>query len=1584
MQAVARKGVYVSEPADCALTETVLIKTNPLKMSAHMAVIEAIMNLFLKEACGDGKILESVRRFSKDPEEPGEPGELPLYWINQSCQALRVKLEDEKEENIRELPKFNKLQDISDLSDGIALTSVISLYCPDDFSWTEISFQDPTNVADCLRNIQLLQKFISETLPYNFCHLTTEDIFYMHNSIKLNMECMIADMFTTLELLGLSIVQLPGVKKDKIIQFQSLDSSSRFQSKPSSGEEQNFVVQKGRMIPTLSSVAQSHRSLSPGSELGQKERLNQDTKSEERGETDTPSLIKSNSTLDLGRSMQPAGRPSERSEQTSVTSYAGRRSRRNSTNDNQSQISLENIGGSMDNLSVIGRNPDKELRVHSGKKNEIMATPQRRGSANQQTFDIRKYGNGVERGDDVFLDNKELDAMEKLELNNSAHVDASSPLSPSSNNYAEKKTSFADLRKKSNMQNQFATSGIHITYTEGEEKENLPKKKSFDREKMFTENNPYSAQSPVDSSNEEMNDKLNSVRLKLEERRKRIEEERRKMDALMMRQKDTNNDESFGARTNYPGDRSERRSLDSENSSPSKILLNKNEDPNDPYSKSLLHMNDHISEMSNNLQRLAAQQTQIQQMMQRSPQQQQQQQPQSAYPPHPMDPQPYYAPSPEQGNPTQRRTWGQPQPISFAPAGGMGYDRPGWTGGHVPPSRPYSYDGSYGGYDQYMPRDQWGNPLPPAPIYGGSGYNMYNNGQQPYMPHPPYTTNNQYPSQYIPPTYPNMSPNPIRSGTNLPTTPQKSVPFRLHDSPSVEKELSPEGPHTSTPNPFTRQLSRDLVDSKLPAVVPRKLHAPVPAPAMDDMAPQNISFIESASDIEDVSPTPRKSSGSDESRTDGSLTDRLARLSLTRGDKTYRVQLHADGREPTTVQETSPTAWKNTNRPTISSTFKERRRGSNESGTGPMSLSGPNSLPSSAIQNKMTDEEVETLNNMKTELLNETGDPSKGFVISFDDDPKVKPKPVLKERKFSKRTPKEDPSSSDPVMIMLDMNEDLDSDHRDSSIRDKSGNRKNFREDFPTKYSGSAHWNSYDTDELTSPSENIIPKFNVDPDIPLEPMVELNDLSDSDSARATGLIIGDTMLAAGDDSTPNEMAKKKEKIMMQSLRRKQQAEENKIKREEKARLKKEEEAWKAEEQQRKKEEDARRKEEILKHHKMKKEQEKAEEEGRHFPSPISAKPIPKISHANNVKKTRPKVLGLDRNRKIQNSTSDLSHLGGSSLELRRSESRGSVNDSYDKPPTSRSTMSLATMGSRGQSGGGSRSYLPKKNPTPDPYGDSSPRSSRYDRQSRSASQPRGKRDSSVSSAYGAIDKGNRNDSFRGSRESLVSRRTYTARRGSNSSLYEDEDEYYYGGSLRDLSYSGHKGRRKSSSVSYLGPGSLPSRQRRGGDFDDGASDISSTASGWSAYGYRTGGSRLGNYREPSTKSNRPIVLNAIEHVVFPGVVNQETRYRVIEEIDACDCPHFLILFRDTKCQFRGLYAYYPDTEEVFKIYGTGPKQVTEKMFEKFFKYNSGGKKFTQIHTKSLTVTIDAFTIHNSLWLGKKAKLPDRRSMAMVV
>ena len=36
IQALARKGVFVTEPSDCSLTETVLIQTTPLKMVSEL------------------------------------------------------------------------------------------------------------------------------------------------------------------------------------------------------------------------------------------------------------------------------------------------------------------------------------------------------------------------------------------------------------------------------------------------------------------------------------------------------------------------------------------------------------------------------------------------------------------------------------------------------------------------------------------------------------------------------------------------------------------------------------------------------------------------------------------------------------------------------------------------------------------------------------------------------------------------------------------------------------------------------------------------------------------------------------------------------------------------------------------------------------------------------------------------------------------------------------------------------------------------------------------------------------------------------------------------------------------------------------------------------------------------------------------------------------------------------------------------------------------------------------------------------------------------------------------------------------
>ena len=95
VQALARKGVYVAEPSDCALTETVLIQTTPLKMTAHMAVMEALMSLFVKEHVTPERVVSGIRRFSKMEAVPGDQEEALLMWINQSCQALRDRVDRE-------------------------------------------------------------------------------------------------------------------------------------------------------------------------------------------------------------------------------------------------------------------------------------------------------------------------------------------------------------------------------------------------------------------------------------------------------------------------------------------------------------------------------------------------------------------------------------------------------------------------------------------------------------------------------------------------------------------------------------------------------------------------------------------------------------------------------------------------------------------------------------------------------------------------------------------------------------------------------------------------------------------------------------------------------------------------------------------------------------------------------------------------------------------------------------------------------------------------------------------------------------------------------------------------------------------------------------------------------------------------------------------------------------------------------------------------------------------------------------------------------------------------------------------------
>ncbi|XP_059406031.1 calmodulin-regulated spectrin-associated protein 1-B isoform X2 [Carassius carassius] len=155
------------------------------------------------------------------------------------------------------------------------------------------------------------------------------------------------------------------------------------------------------------------------------------------------------------------------------------------------------------------------------------------------------------------------------------------------------------------------------------------------------------------------------------------------------------------------------------------------------------------------------------------------------------------------------------------------------------------------------------------------------------------------------------------------------------------------------------------------------------------------------------------------------------------------------------------------------------------------------------------------------------------------------------------------------------------------------------------------------------------------------------------------------------------------------------------------------------------------------------------------------------------------------------------------------------------------------------------------------------------------------------------------------------------------------------------------------------------------DWDNGSTASSITSTSMAEYT----GPKL--FKEPSAKSNKPIIHNAIAHCCLAGKVNEPQKNSILEELEKCESNHLMILFRDSGCQFRALYSYFPDTEEILKLTGTGPKSITKKMIDKLYKYSSDRKQFTVIPAKTVSVSVDALTIHNHLWQAKRPAGPKK-------
>ncbi|XP_075792789.1 calmodulin-regulated spectrin-associated protein 2 isoform X3 [Pelodiscus sinensis] len=184
----------------------------------------------------------------------------------------------------------------------------------------------------------------------------------------------------------------------------------------------------------------------------------------------------------------------------------------------------------------------------------------------------------------------------------------------------------------------------------------------------------------------------------------------------------------------------------------------------------------------------------------------------------------------------------------------------------------------------------------------------------------------------------------------------------------------------------------------------------------------------------------------------------------------------------------------------------------------------------------------------------------------------------------------------------------------------------------------------------------------------------------------------------------------------------------------------------------------------------------------------------------------------------------------------------------------------------------------------------------------------------------------------------------------------------------DSVQSGKRTPRSESVEGFLSPSRCGSRN---GEKDwENASTTSSVASATEYTGPKL-------YKEPSAKSNKHIIQNALAHCCLAGKVNEGQKKKILEEMEKSDANNFLILFRDSGCQFRSLYTYCPDTEEINKLTGIGPKSITKKMIEGLYKYNSDRKQFSHIPAKTLSASVDAITIHSHLWQTKRPVTPKK-------
>ncbi|XP_032585995.1 patronin isoform X44 [Drosophila mojavensis] len=1514
LQTLARKGVPVAESSDMPITETVLIQTNPLRINAHMSVIESLMVLYAKEISSGDRVVSAIRRISgSNYQAPqGQSYEQGLLaWISHACAALKKRIVKELESSVPDeigtrlqTPDIPPVRDFQDLCDGICLALLISYYCPKVVPWTSVRINYLPAVEDSIHNILLVSNFSQKHLPYGVFHMTPEDITYMRGSMKLNLVLLLTDLFNLFEIHPAKCVCYPGMDGQDVIQRRSqganehgichrrgltvqpvtpipdlrsdLDQppigspSSRppfqvphtnsfsvgvgslnrrstppteYQTMQSNNFDGNqaeaFVVHKSRGITTLSSMHSQQQQ----QQQQQHYQLQQQQQPQSQQEPLVPARLRQakeknnvESKADERGDFVAAGRPSNW-DQNRRPSFAGRRSRRNSSSED-SQLTIENFGGSQDQINTVGRYERERDRERKLSNTSVGKYSYQSISFALSQFDffyqfsepavavrssIADARGTLQLGYDTDSGSEKQDReTEKYSMRRQASID--NVPTASAHNLSNAGSPLPARNKQHSIDRGDYSNAEHYNdaRSSGYDPESTPVRKSSTSSMPASPATWQYETCDDDLRSLENATKLSTMRMKLEERRRRIEQDKRKIELAVLRHQEkvcqedlescpdvlkweTMSNDSKRTPEMDPADMDKYQAFNAPVSA-----YNSRPPSRDPYQQQQQH-HPH------------------QQPMQMPPMQYVNEHGQYMSPPaHYMQPQSIY--SDNGGAPYNNHSpYGAPPMQQYQqqqhPQRNSVYDEYGQPANHFylhesppqplahPQRRTWAHSAAAAAYEQQQQQQAQQQ----QPLLDVNAWQTQKKMQQQQQ-----QQQQSWPNR--PPSSAGASQGFVLHQNGGGGGGELQHLFQVQSSPQHSQRMHGGGSGSS--NGVQRQQSlTNLRDNRSPkGNMGQNMGMGQPE---DMMAPQSICFIGDEEDVDELErniiesmqstrisdfvvqqqqrlhhqqqqqqqqqqlPTAHSGRGSSSEDYDsGELISN--KLNITSGNLTYRIP--------------SPS------RPSIqANSFQDPRGGGERNGSG------------------------------------EEQRPEKGFYISFDNDQPKRPKPPLR----AKKSPKKESSRDSVDNQVVVKRESLSQLHNSNNIaieeaKNNAAAARHSIHNFPGGQSnspaGNATYNKY-TDEppiqlrqiTTSGAEPDAQERRHLEDLTNQPQQQQQPLSPSrlraehsinsaEAAKNKALVIGADSTNLDPESV-DEMERRKEKIMLLSLQRRQQQEEAKARKEIEASQKREKEREKEEERARKKEEQMARRAAILEQHRLKKAIEEAEREGKTLDRPDLHVKLQPQSSSSSTPRLRQQRVTRPRPKTI--------HVDDASVDISEASS----------------------LSSRGK-------------------------------------------------------------------------------KGSSSNLTD----------------------------SGLGRATPPRRAP--------------------SPGMAASGPKL--YKQPAAKSNRGIILNAVEYCVFPGAVNREAKQKVLEKIARSEAKHFLVLFRDAGCQFRALYSYLPETDQVTKLYGTGPSQVDEVMFDKFFKYNSGGKCFSQVHTKHLTVTIDAFTIHNSLWQGKRVQLPSKKDMALVI